>query len=179
MRVLRTLFLSPWMSYHRIASWKEGVVEAVTGKVDVLEEYDAECASPSVVVQIPAVVRIRKEIRRNQKAVRYSRRNVYLRDGFRCCYCGDRFPERKLNLDHVMPASRGGVTSFENIVSSCAPCNSAKDARTPGEAGMRMHFKPRVPRVLPTTSPFLLAVDEIPEQWKPYIHASSFGVRAA
>jgi 5-methylcytosine-specific restriction endonuclease McrA len=171
---LRTLVLTPWMSPHRIATWQDGVVLAVTGKCDVLEEYDVECASPSVCIQVPAVARLRKEIHANKRGVKFSRTNVYQRDGHRCCYCAPsvgRHPAKDLTYDHVLPRSRGGQTTWENIVTACRRHNTLKDDRTPAEAGLHMHFQPHKPRVLPMTAPFLVDLASMPEQWEPYVRA--------
>ncbi len=173
MTALRTLVLTPWMQPHRLASWTDGVVLAVTHKVDVLEEYEAVCSSPSVSLAIPAVVRLRKEIHANKRSVKFSRASVYQRDGYRCCYDGLRYAARDLTYDHVLPRSRGGRTDFANIVTACKPCNSRKDRKTPAEAGMRMFFQPYVPRVLPMTSPVIVDVDACPSQWLPYLGAAA------
>jgi 5-methylcytosine-specific restriction endonuclease McrA len=166
---LRTLVLTPWMAYHRIARWDQGVVAVVTGKVDVLESYEAICASPSISVPIPAVVRMLK-LPSKKKSVRFSRPNVYARDDHRCCYCGKRFSERELTFDHVIPRSRGGKTDFENIVTSCSKHNLMKGDRTPAEAGMRMHFQPHTPTSAPMTTPrVLLGVGSIEPLWRPYL----------
>ena len=169
---LRTLVLTPWFSPHRIAPWQQGVILAVTGKGEVVSDYDVECASPSVRLQIPAVVRLTREMHANKRGVKFSRANVYTRDGHRCCYDGKKYAPRDLNYDHVMPRSRGGKTDWENIVTSCKVCNLRKDDRTPAEAGMRMHFQPFRPRVLPHTSPVIVDVDTMPEQWAPYVHGA-------
>lgn len=77
--------------------------------------------------------------------VRFNRRNLYFSYKNKCCYCGDKFPTKELTLDHVFPRSRGGKTEWENIVLSCYDCNIKKDARTPEEARMRMHYQPSKP----------------------------------
>jgi 5-methylcytosine-specific restriction endonuclease McrA len=166
---LRTLVLTPYMLPHRIASWQDGVVLAVTFKAEVLEAYDAVCASPSVSLQIPAVVRLVKEIRANKKGAKFSRQNIYTRDGYRCCYCNVKFYPKDLNYDHVVPRSRGGATTWENIATACIKHNLEKDNRTPAEAGMRMYFKPYKPTTLPTTSPVLVDLETAPVQWLPYL----------
>jgi 5-methylcytosine-specific restriction endonuclease McrA len=172
---LRTLILSAWMSPHSIATWQQAICLLVTSKIDVLEEYDAEVSSPSVTIRVPAVARLRKEMSMHKKGVKFSRVNVLTRDGFRCCYCGKRKGPRELNYDHVVPRCKGGKTVWENIVTSCYPCNTRKGQRTTKEAGMRMHFQPHRPRVLPMTQPMLVSMGAIPDSWKPYLD----GVRAA
>jgi 5-methylcytosine-specific restriction endonuclease McrA len=174
---LRTLVLTPWMARHRIAGWQDGVVLAVTGKGEVLESYEAVCASPSVSLQIPAVVRLTKEIHATKRGVKFSRTNIYARDGHRCCYCGLRFHPRDLNYDHVIPRSRGGKTDWDNIVTSCKRCNVHKDNRTPAQAGMRMHFQPFRPRVLPMTSPVVIDIETAPAEWRLYLGDQAAAVR--
>jgi 5-methylcytosine-specific restriction endonuclease McrA len=168
----RTLILNAWMSPHSIATWQQAICLLVTGKVDVLEEYEAEVSSPSVTIRIPAVARLRKALDTHKKGVKFSRVNVLTRDGFRCCYCGQKKSARELNYDHVVPRHKGGRTVWENIVSACFSCNSRKGNRTPEQAGMRMHFRPYRPRALPMTQPLLVSVDTMPQQWAPYLDAA-------
>jgi 5-methylcytosine-specific restriction endonuclease McrA len=168
----RTLILSARTSPHSIATWQQAICLLVTGKVDVLEQYEAEVSSPSMTIRIPAVVRLRKELSTHKKGVKFSRLNVLTRDGFRCCYCGHKKSARELNYDHVVPRHRGGRTVWENIVASCYRCNLRKGNRTPLEAGMRMHFQPYRPRVLPMTQPMLVSVDTMPDVWRPYLDAA-------
>jgi 5-methylcytosine-specific restriction endonuclease McrA len=165
----RTLILNAWMSPHSIVTWQQAVCLLVTGKLDVLEEYEAEVSSPSLTIRIPAVGRLRKEISLHKKGVKFSRINILTRDGFRCCYCGHKKSPRELNYDHVIPRCKGGKTVWENIVTSCYACNTRKGRRTPKEAGLRMHFQPHRPRVLPMTQPTLFLANAIPDPWKPYL----------
>jgi 5-methylcytosine-specific restriction endonuclease McrA len=168
---LRTLVLMPWMTeINRVTNWKNGVVLAVTSKADVLEEYDVECSSPSLRIQIPAVLRLRKnEMRRTKKSVKFSRQNVYARDRYRCCYCGLTKTAKELNYDHVIPRLRGGKTVWENIVTSCYGCNGRKGSRTPAEAGLTMHYRPYRPTVLPLTPPVAIDLSTAPALWLPYL----------
>jgi 5-methylcytosine-specific restriction endonuclease McrA len=165
----RTLILNAWMAPHSVATWQQAICLLVTGKIDVLEEYAAEVSSPSVTIRIPAVARLRKELGAHKRGVKFSRVNVLARDGFRCCYCGQKKSARELNYDHVVPRCKGGRTLWENIVTSCYACNARKGRRTPKEAGMRMHFQPHRPRVLPMTQPLLVAMGAVPDAWKPYL----------
>src|SRR5215470_4698227 len=77
-------------------------------------------------------------IRLPRQEVKFSRHNIYIRDGNRCQYCGHKFPSSELSLDHVIPLSRGGTSSWENIVCSCLKCNVKKGNRTPAEAGLKL-----------------------------------------
>jgi 5-methylcytosine-specific restriction endonuclease McrA len=165
---MRTLLLNPWMAPHKIISWERAVVLVVLGKVDVLEEYDEEIRSRSFALRTPAVVRLKKAGRTMKHVVRFSRINVYTRDGFRCQYCGEKKAMRDLNYDHVLPRVKGGQTVWENIVTSCYACNDRKGSRTPEEAGMRLRKKPSRPTSLPVTPAFRVDLSEMPEPWLPY-----------
>jgi 5-methylcytosine-specific restriction endonuclease McrA len=165
---MRTLMLTPWMAPHKIISWERAVVLVVLHKVDVVEEYDEEIRSRSFSLRTPAVVRLKKASKTTKHVVRFSRINVYTRDGFRCQYCGDKRPMRELNYDHVIPRVKGGQTIWENIVTSCYACNDRKGSRTPEEAGMTLLRKPFKPQSLPVTPVFRLTPSELPEAWLPY-----------
>jgi 5-methylcytosine-specific restriction endonuclease McrA len=100
-------------------------------------------------MRAPHVILLRGFDRVPRRDVRFSRFNVYARDRGQCQYCGRRFPRSELNLDHVLPRSRGGASAWENVVCSCVGCNRAKGDRTPGEAGMRLVRSPYRPQWTP------------------------------
>lgn len=162
------LVLTPWMQPHQSISWQEAITNVFLKKADVLEHYDAFVSSPSITLQIPAVIRLRKMIVRTKTDVKFSRINVYTRDGFRCQYCGKKYIMKHLNYDHVVPRSQGGKTTWENIVTSCVRCNSHKDSRTPEQAGMRLLKRPVKPKSLPLSGTFTIPKD-VPELWAPYL----------
>ncbi len=166
--MMRTLLLTPWMAPHRVIPWERSVVLVVLGKVDVLEEYDEEIRSQSLALRTPAVVRLKKGRASTKDGVRFSRINVYTRDGFRCQYCGEKKAMRELNYDHVVARVRGGKTVWENIVTSCYACNDRKGSRTPEEAGMTLRRKPFKPSSLPVTPVLSITRSEMPEVWLPY-----------
>lgn len=95
---------------------------------------------------IPEVIALRVFDRLPQSQVKFTRRNIYEHYGYRCCYCGVKFSTENLNLDHVVPRSREGATNWENIVTSCIPCNLKKANRLPDEAGMTLLIRPSKPR---------------------------------
>lgn len=97
--------------------------------------------------------------------VRFSRANIYARDGSRCQYCGHRFARSELNLDHVVPRSRGGLTTWENVVCSCIKCNLRKGGRTPDEAGIKLLKRP----VRPRWTPAFRAPARFYEEWRPFL----------
>jgi 5-methylcytosine-specific restriction endonuclease McrA len=128
-------------------------------------------------LRTPAVVRLKKGRVTTKQVVRFSRINVYTRDGFRCQYCGEKKAMRDLNYDHVIPRVKGGLTTWENIVTSCYPCNDRKGSRTPEEAGMTLRKKPFKPPSLPVTPAVPLRASEMPASWLPY--CSALGIEGA
>lgn len=100
-------------------------------------------------LRVPRVVLLVGFERVPQRRVRFSRNNILQRDSNTCQYCGVRFPKTNLNLDHVMPKSLGGETSWENVVCSCLACNRRKGARQPKQAGMQLIRAPRQPQWTP------------------------------
>jgi hypothetical protein len=166
---LHTLVLNTQGRPHRVTSWKKAVCMQLKDKIDVLEEYDVHVPTLGVRITIPAVVSLKRNVPFIKIGASFSRINVFTRDKFRCCYCNKRKTAKHLNYDHVLPQSRGGKTVWENIVTSCYDCNKKKGNRTPDEAGMKMHFKPYRPKVLPLT-PFFFE-SSVPDIWKPYLGA--------
>ncbi|QDE68434.1 MULTISPECIES: HNH endonuclease [Myxococcus] len=100
--------------------------------------------------------------------VRFSRLNIYARDNDTCQYCGKNLPRSELNLDHVMPRTQGGKTTWENVVCSCVPCNLRKGGRTPEQAHMKLLKKPVRPRWTPL---FRGASRKVTyREWLPFLH---------
>ena len=94
---------------------------------------------------IPSIVVLNKFDKMFGRTVRFSRRNIFARDKQTCQYCGSRPDRRELTLDHVLPKSRGGKSTWDNIVLACVDCNTVKSHRTPREAGMRLLSRPKKP----------------------------------
>jgi 5-methylcytosine-specific restriction endonuclease McrA len=103
-------------------------------------------------IQVPRVVRLLYYDRLPKQTIRFNRRNIFARDGNRCQYCGKKFPTSELSLDHVIPRSRNGETSWENVVCSCVKCNVRKGGRTPQEANMHLIKVPAKPKRSPMLS---------------------------
>ena len=159
--------LTPWMAPHRVITWQRAIVLLYLGKVEVLEEYDDRVVAPSITLRTPAVVRLTKGSVSTKHKVRFSRVNIFTRDGFRCQYCGERKAMDALNYDHVVPRVRGGKTVWENIVTSCYACNDRKGSRTPDEAGMKLLRKPFKPTSLPL-APIIRSGKDVPSSWRDY-----------
>ncbi|NOX54167.1 MAG: HNH endonuclease [Planctomycetes bacterium] len=96
-------------------------------------------------IEVPRTIRLLEYDRVPRNVVKFNRRNIFLRDGNRCQYCGKRFASQDLSLDHVIPRSRGGQSTWENIVCACLRCNVRKGGRTPREAGMKLIRPPKKP----------------------------------
>ncbi len=125
-------------------------------------------------IRVPRVIQLVTFDRMPRSTVRLTRRNVFLRDGHTCQYCARRGTTRELNLDHVMPRSRGGPMTWENVVCSCRVCNLRKGGRTPAEASMRLIRKPVRPRWSPILA--LAFSPSRPSEWEPFL-ASLPGAR--
>lgn len=132
------------LSYYPLSLWPwQDVVKAVfLDRVDIVATYENKVVhSPSFDMELPSVVSLKEYVRQDRSPA-FTRFNVFLRDGFACQYCGR---GEDLTFDHVVPRSRGGRTTWDNIVAACAPCNLAKGGRTPAQSGMHPHQSPRRP----------------------------------
>ena len=100
-------------------------------------------------IQVPRVIRLLNYERLPRQVVKFNRRNIFARDNNLCQFCGKRFPSGELSLDHVVPRSQGGATTWENIVCACVSCNVKKGGRTPRQANMALIRKPEKPKRSP------------------------------
>lgn len=109
-----------------VIDWRRAVKLYFQDRITVLNWYDDwEISSPNFTMNVPATIMTKKYHNINRH-VRFSRFNVHLRDEFKCCYCGKHETYRELTMDHVLPRSKGGKTSWTNIVSACKTCNRDK-----------------------------------------------------
>ena len=164
----KTLLLTPWYLPVKILRWQDAVKLRYEGTAEVVAEYEDEIRSPSVTWKVPAVMRLRKLSRADKRAVKFSRVNVYQRDGYRCQYCRKKFAARELSYDHVVPRSAGGRTCWENIVTACRTCNARKGNRTCDESGMWPAREPHQPKSLPVTGP-IIDREQAPAEWLAWV----------
>jgi 5-methylcytosine-specific restriction endonuclease McrA len=131
------------LSYYPLSlwTWQDAVKAAYLDRVTIVAEYDQMVRSQRDAIRIPSVVVLRDFIK-PQKRVAFTRFNLFLRDEFSCQYCS---AKGDLTFDHVVPRARGGVTSWENVVAACSPCNLRKAARPLRESGLQLNRKPRRP----------------------------------
>ncbi len=141
------ILLNADYSFLNLVGWKRAMCLLAKGKVEVLEgSGDVVRCAGGAALRVPAVMRLIKLIRTIYRAgVAFTKRNVFVRDGFRCAYCGSR--RDRLSIDHIIPKSRGGRTTFENCVAACKGCNLKKGGRTPSEAGMFLRHRPYQPTI--------------------------------
>jgi len=145
------------------------------GKAEVIEELDQPLRSATGAFPWPHVIRLVQYVRVPRTLQRkISRRALFARDGWRCMYCGT--TNGRLTLDHVVPRSRGGDSVWENVVTSCAPCNLRKADRLVEEVGLTMRVHPTPP----SPSLFIrLAAPKIPQTWAPYLGEGALGSATA
>ena len=146
--------------------WDRAVKAVVEATHAVVEEYDTVVRSPSTVMRLPSVLALRK-YHPVPKHVAFTRFNVFLRDRFRCQYCGQEHAGADLTFDHVIPKCRGGPTSWDNVVAACPMCNSRKDNSTA--------MQPLRPPRVPTSRELMAAKRAFPpnylhETWHDYLY---------
>jgi 5-methylcytosine-specific restriction endonuclease McrA len=131
------------LSYYPLSLWGwQDVIKAVfLDRVEVVSTYDEVIRSPSFEMRLPSVVALKTYVAQDRSPA-FTRFNLFLRDAFTCQYCGS---GEDLTFDHITPRSKGGRTTWENIVTACSPCNLAKGGRTPDEAHMHLYKLARRP----------------------------------
>jgi 5-methylcytosine-specific restriction endonuclease McrA len=150
-----------------VVSAQRATCLVLSAKADVLEDDGHVMRSEMLEVPSPSVIRLRYMVRVPYvRRAAMSRRAIFARDGHRCQYCG----ERADSIDHVLPRSRGGPNTWENVAAACRPCNMTKRDRTPDEAGMRLARPCRAPHA---TAWVVVSVTGIPDTWRPYLPLAS------
>jgi 5-methylcytosine-specific restriction endonuclease McrA len=132
----------------RLVSLRRAIVLLVQEKAEVVEAAEARLRAQHQAFAAPLVIRLVRYVAVGQRRrpLACSRRGVLIRDRETCQYCGATLGRAHLTIDHVLPRSRGGVTSWENCVAACSACNHRKGGRTPEEAGMTLRVAPLAPR---------------------------------
>jgi 5-methylcytosine-specific restriction endonuclease McrA len=195
MSYAQTLVLNQHYRPHEIVDWKDAVTKMFKGTVTVLAQYDEVLAhidrqtlrtfpelrralsqvigtdAESLVIKVPAVAVLRRKVQAMKSGIKFSKINVFQRDGWRCSYCDKKLPMSELNYDHVVPRSKGGKTEWCNIVTACRACNEKKADLSLEESGMTLLVVPHRPRVLPLHGP-RVDIRSAPLEWHPYIEAA-------
>lgn len=166
----RTLLLNTTFEPLGVLSWKKAVTLIFLGKVEVVREYEKEIRGVSMSIRQPAVIRLVRFVRNNHTTVKFSRKNIFLRNDYTCQYCGKRYDPKGLTCDHIIPRSRGGTTGWANIVTSCIRCNHKKGNKLPEEADMYPKKRPSRPNGFYLLMLHLgVGVKSLPDYWKDYL----------
>jgi len=157
----------------QMISVKRAVNLLLADKVQAVEGVHSRLRSVNRVFEVPLVVRLTYYVNVPRPGVTWSRRAVLERDGWVCVYCGVRIGDKKqgkylnktdFTIDHLIPKSRGGNNTWGNTACACSICNNRKANRTPHEAGMKLLWEPKIPRV-----DYLVAAGDVPDSWKIYL----------
>ncbi len=150
-----------------VVSVRRAVVLVLKEKAEVLHATERELHSERSIMPVPSVIRLTYFVKVPFRArAALNRRAVFARDGGRCQYCG----AAAENIDHVIPRSRGGPHTWENVVAACRPCNSRKEDRLLHEAGLVLRRRPTAPRELTW---IIVAVGQVHPQWEPYLQGTA------
>ena len=161
---MRTLVLNAGFEPLAVVSFKRALVLVMNGKATIIEaDADNPVWSLSESWDRPSVILLRRYVRiPSNRLVPVSRRGVLRRDGQRCAYCGG----SASTIDHVLPRSRGGADTWENLVACCLKCNNIKSDRTPSEMGWTLRVRPRPPH---GTTWLVRGVESSQPQWEEYL----------
>ncbi len=151
-----------------VTAVRRAMVLLLKGVAQAEEVNHAEVHSTSLAIRVPSVIRLLAYRHIPQQTRALSRKNILLRDRNTCQFCGRVFPAAELTLDHVVPRSRGGRSSWENLVACCYQCNNCKGDRTPEEAGVRLARKPR-PFTMYTSRQLMRLIGRRDEKWRKYL----------
>ncbi len=156
---------------YSFSSWAE--VSAFKAKLTKGEDEDW-VRTPTAEIQAPRVIRLLAYDKVPRQTVKFNRRNIFARDHNQCQYCGRKFPTSELSLDHVIPRSQGGATTWENIVCACVDCNVRKGGRTPRQANVTLIRKPEKPKRSPVLNQKL--TNRKYESWKSFLENAYWSV---
>jgi len=151
-----------------ICGARRALVLVLKGVASAEEESLNAIHSARSAVRLPSVIRLLEYRRIPHQTRALSRKNILMRDRYTCQYCQQALNSGELTLDHVIPRSRGGETTWENLVACCNPCNNRKGNRTPDEAGMKLQRVPR-PFSVHTSRHLMRLLARSDEQWKKYL----------
>lgn len=161
-------------------SWQRAITLFYSNKVEIVDTYeDKDIRAATLVIKMPAVVRFLRALRSKRKAIKFSRMNVYVRDHQKCQYCSQHVPLEDTTYDHVLPRSRGGKTTWDNVVIACMSCNQKKSNLTPAEAGMKLKTPPVRPKSLPDARIRLVYRKGMPEAWRAWLDEAADVVKTA
>ncbi|TAM59097.1 HNH endonuclease [bacterium] len=148
-----------------ITSFQRAVKLLFSGKAEMVHGRERAIHSTSITLRMPSIIRMLYYIRRPMQKVALTKKNVLLRDDYTCQYCGVR-GERLMTVDHVLPRSKGGPSTWENLVAACVRCNNRKNNRTPDDANMQLKRRPKQPRYIPWIR---IKRNTLPGEWHKFL----------
>ena len=173
--MVRALVLNATYEPLAVVTARRAVVLVLAEKADSLDGSGQWFHAERLALEVPSVIRLRTVVRVDRhRELSISRRGVLARDEHRCQYCGNEFDPARLTFDHVVPVARGGLKTWENIVTCCIECNRRKGDRLPEERGMKLVRKPRRPD-LPRALALIFSNRFAHPTWRDYLY---FGRRS-
>lgn len=151
-----------------VCAARRALVLVLKGVASAEEHASAYVHSARHSLSLPSVIRLLEYRRIPHQSRSLSRKNILMRDRYTCQYCQKTFPASDMTLDHVVPRSRGGDSSWENLVACCHHCNNKKGSRTPEEAGLKLVRAPR-PFSLHTSQHLMRLLAKSDAQWRKYL----------
>lgn len=164
----RVLVLNSTYEAVNICTARRAVKLLLCGIADSVEDSSYHVASPSLHLCLPEVIRLRRYVRIPYRPVPFCRKNILLRDSYRCQYCGALKSPDRLTIDHVVPISRGGADDWTNVVAACKACNHRKGNNLPEEVGLRVVHRPKIPS-LPSFLHLVRILGERRATWRKYL----------
>lgn len=159
----KVLVLSKSYEPLSITSSRKAFLLVYTDKAEVIDFGSGVLRSPTVSFNVPSIIRLKTRPKYSiYSKVELNRKNIFRRDNNQCQYCGS---FENLTLDHIIPKSKGGSSSWDNLVTACNSCNNKKDNKMLHEVGMKLRSEPKRPNYVQ----FLIKKNKIQESWKPYL----------
>lgn len=159
----KVLVLSKSYEPLSITSFRKAFLLVYMDKAEVVDSSDSIIRSPSQSFNLPSIIRLKTRPRYNLfSKVELNRKNIFRRDNNQCQYCGS---GDNLTVDHIVPKSKGGTSTWDNLVTACSSCNNKKDNKSLKEVGMNLRSEPKRPNYVH----FLVKKTTIQESWKPYL----------
>ena len=151
-----------------VCAARRALILILKGVASPEEVAEHRVFSPRHSMPLPSVIRLLEYRRIPHQTRALSRKNILMRDRYTCQYCQRTLPSAEMTLDHVVPRSRSGETTWENLVACCHPCNNRKGSRTPEEAGMKLARAPR-PFTLHTSRHLMRLLAKSEDRWRKYL----------
>lgn len=157
-----------------VVPWHRAITLYFLNKVNIVQEYDKEICSPSLTMKMPSVIVFKNNrLGKRKNSIRFSRRNVWIRDEGKCQYCQKNVSLSTFTIDHVIPKSCGGKTAWDNVVVSCYECNQKKGGKNLKDLNMKLLKLPKKPSRLPYMQEFIEGFysleKNIPHAWRFYL----------